>query len=259
MLSNLRYLKIFCSGDLSSVWGLSEFLFANPRLEHLSLDVGEARCVDLSESHPQSTLPFLRTLCIRVRVAYDWFQTLLETIDAPAVESLCLSCQDDGFEPLVDFFCTGRVNGSLCPRLSTTEPAPSRPGCGPLFPTLRHLHLDGINMSKGSWEQLLKAYSMITEITPDWDALTALTKSKVALPNLSHIRHSTGLPRLHLAEFLRKNVQSSPIRLSIARRGMPEQMDRKRDNLTRILHGLVDRVEVYDEEDGFAIEPDSMF
>ncbi|KAF8603962.1 hypothetical protein BDV93DRAFT_522760 [Ceratobasidium sp. AG-I] len=242
MFSNLRYLKLSC---------FSELLFANRHLEYLSLDVGGARCVDLSTIHPQATLPSLRTLSLRVCVAYKWFQTLLEVIDAPAVESLHLSCQGRGFQSLVDFFCRGRVSGSLCRQLSTTEHPPSGPQCGPIFPALRHLHLEGINMSEGGWEQLIKAYSTVTEVTLDWDALAGFTKSNAVLPNLSHIRYPITAPKLKLREFLRKGAPPSPIRVSIPRRGTQETMDTKRDYLGDFLHGLVDRVEVYKDDDDF--------
>lgn len=162
-----------------------------------------------------------------------------------------MSCKGGGFEPLLNFLCAGRLNGVLSHKHS--KPSSER---GPIFPSLRRLHLDDIDMDYGFWEQFLKAYSMITEVTLDWVGLLAFVDSKVVLPNLSHIRYSGDRPDSFIRQLVEKGGRSAMTRVSIWRRSTQQETDAECYNLGHILHGLVDRVEVYDDNDDFTAEYD---
>lgn len=246
-LSGLRHLKLSCPSTLYSTNGICKLLSESPQLEYFSIDVGRLhRGGDGEPSIPSKVLlPSLRSLSLHTYGMHDWFRQLLETINAPAVESLRMSSKGKrGFESLLNLLCAGRPDDVLGSRNSTTD-SPS----GPMFPLLRHLHLDYIEMDGEFWEKLLTAYSMITEVTLDWAGLFAVAHSEAALPKLSHIRYSDDDPDSFIQQLIQKGGRSAPIRVSIQRRNTPEKTDAECHKLELTLDGLVDRVEVYDDDD----------
>ncbi|KAF8603961.1 hypothetical protein BDV93DRAFT_522759 [Ceratobasidium sp. AG-I] len=253
MVSNLRHLKFSCSGEFHTTYIINTLLCVSPQLEYLSLDIGAARCAVFQACIPPRTviLPSLRSLSLRVYNRHTWFVSFLEKIDAPAVESLRLSCEGGGLPPLLYFLCFGRLNGAL---RSASLTANSQ--CGPIFSSLRHLHLDYIDMPRAFWEHLFKAYSMVTKVTLDRVSLLSFVDSEVVLPNLLHIRYSGDRPDSLIQRLIEKLVRSSPTRVSILRRSTQDETDRECSELGHALHGLVDRVEVYDDNDDFTTEND---
>lgn len=149
MLSNLRHLKLSCSGDPYTANDISRLLSASPQLEYLSLDVGAARCADLGRfARPAKVLlPSLHSLALRVYNFDEWAKPLLKIIDAPGVESLRLSCKGGGLSPMLDVLRTGRLDGVL-----QSKSSKSNSRRGPIFPSLRRLHLDDVDMADEFWE-----------------------------------------------------------------------------------------------------------
>lgn len=79
--------------------------------------------------------------------------------------------------------------------------------------------------------------------------------AEVALPNLTHIRYSGDGPDYSfIRQLIEKGTQSSLTRVSILRRGTQQETEGKHSQFEHNLHGLVERVEVYDDNDDFTTE-----
>ncbi|KAF8604085.1 hypothetical protein BDV93DRAFT_606424 [Ceratobasidium sp. AG-I] len=195
LVSNLTYLKLCPAFLLPSIQDIGTLLSASPRLESLHIDVmyvGE----ELFEPvlvQSQVLLPLLRSFTLRALTYNNWCMSLLQSIDAPAVEYFRLEGIVEYLSSglLLFYLGVGRTNGVL-ERGSAPGDRASR---GPIFPSLHHLDLAlSFNLAKGSKEQtsvlqLLSLYPMITQVTLSHPVLLALSILPTLCPNVSHFRY----------------------------------------------------------------------
>ncbi|KAF8603960.1 hypothetical protein BDV93DRAFT_555976 [Ceratobasidium sp. AG-I] len=261
MLSNLRYLKLGCGATRYPINGIGKLLSASPKLEHLGLDMGAVPDSDLEsdDAAPSKVLlPLLRSLSLQTNMSNEWGASLLKMIDAPSVDSFRLHCRSRYyFEEMLQFICTGRLKGVLQSHFSTSEPQYE-----PIFPSLRSLKIADPVIDSIFLENLLATYPTITEITVDIMALQTMSKVPELLPNLSLIRYSGSLVH-RCAAFIqainegRAQIRLSPIRVvALRRKIIQENGDTEYQEIRSILGGLVDKIELYDEEEDFTADND---
>jgi hypothetical protein len=272
LLSNLTRLKLVCASQIYSIQGISALLSASPQLEHLSLDLGHAEGnLGIVTTGPlQISLPALRFFSLNPQSAYDWGVYLLQTIDAPGVETFELrtgtqTLMGDFDSPTFAFLCLGRKNGALLHN-GVNGGSTDYPKYGPPFPSLRHLDIKHINSTgRHTILRLLESYPMITQITLSFSVLSALAERPNLLPNLRHLKYSD-IRRSSFPGTMQKIAQGRVqaemrlpfVEVEFTGRARPgwhgESGEMVVDYKTR-LNALVDKLVVYDRENHYV--PDS--
>ncbi|KAG9081446.1 hypothetical protein FRC07_014508, partial [Ceratobasidium sp. 392] len=214
-LSNLTQLKLVCAHTLYSIENISSILAANPKLEHLTLDMGLSSTTSagaILTGPYQVSLPRLQYFSLNATNAYDWGVFLLQIVDAPNLETFemhanTFSTLNDSDPATVPFMRIGRKNGALLHNGTngvTTYP----PVYGPPFPALKHFNLKNVHTaSRYTIRKLLEAYPTVTEVTASFLVLSALSENPQLLPNLTQLTYSDA-PRSNFPFRLQQLVQA---------------------------------------------------
>ncbi|KAG8732103.1 hypothetical protein FRC11_000731, partial [Ceratobasidium sp. 423] len=198
MISNLTRFTFICSEIMSlpSHEELSDVLSANPRLEHLSVDMRATRHrfgglePAAAIASLQVRLPLLRSFSLNTSHLHQWSLHLLQIVDAPGVEYLNINT-DHGFSTstpneLYQYLAKGRVNEVLQCHATFDD---NVPGSGPIFPQLKHLNVERMTQNIQDISLIFTAFPMVTHVTLGGFGALAFYEHAEYLPNASHFTY----------------------------------------------------------------------